>query len=120
MVRGANREVEPVDGQGEAKMGSEQVKTTGTFTDRATKKYEIMIFFSYRYSKVTGAIREFIEVFMVVVSEWERDKRRGEEENGVLSVVWVSPEVAIVMADGRAAKEGKQTKALAMPLIEVN
>ncbi|WMV23944.1 hypothetical protein MTR67_017329 [Solanum verrucosum] len=55
---------------------------------------------------------------MVVVSEWERDKRRGEEENGVLLVVWVSPEVATVMVDGRATKEGEQTKALAMPLME--
>ncbi|KAH0652682.1 hypothetical protein KY289_030360 [Solanum tuberosum] len=62
-------------------------------------------------SSLVGAVQQ---------QEWERDKRRGEEENGVLLVVWVSPEVAIVMADGRAAKEGKQTKALAMPLIEVN
>ncbi|WMV14845.1 hypothetical protein MTR67_008230 [Solanum verrucosum] len=54
---------------------------------------------------------------MVVVSEWERDKRRGEEENGVLLVVWVSLEAATVVADGRAAKE-EQTKALAMPLME--
>ncbi|WMV21463.1 hypothetical protein MTR67_014848 [Solanum verrucosum] len=52
--------------------------------------------------------------------EWERDKRRGEEENEVLLVVWVSPEAATVVADGRAAKEGEQTKALAMPLMEVN
>jgi len=57
---------------------------------------------------------------MVVVSEWERDKRRGEEENEVLLVVWISPEAATVVADGRAAKEGEQTKALAMPLMEVN
>ncbi|KAH0682203.1 hypothetical protein KY289_019955 [Solanum tuberosum] len=57
---------------------------------------------------------------MMVISKWERDKRRGEEENGVLLVVWVSPEAATVVADGRAAKEGEQTKALAMPLMEVN
>ncbi|KAH0764633.1 hypothetical protein KY285_000504 [Solanum tuberosum] len=50
----------------------------------------------------------------------ERDKRRGEEENGVLLVVWVSPEAATVVADGRAAKEGEQMKALAMPLMEIN
>jgi len=57
---------------------------------------------------------------MVVVSEWERDKRRGEEENEVLLVVWISPEAATMVADGRAAKEGEQMKALAMPLMEVN
>ncbi|WMV19169.1 hypothetical protein MTR67_012554 [Solanum verrucosum] len=56
---------------------------------------------------------------MVVVSERERDKRRGEEENGVLLVVWVSPEAATVVADGRATKEGEQMKALAMPLMEL-
>ncbi|KAH0734404.1 hypothetical protein KY285_010111 [Solanum tuberosum] len=49
-----------------------------------------------------------------------RDKRRGEEENKVLLVVWVSPEAATTVADGQAAKEGEQTKALAMPLMEVN
>ncbi|KAH0649050.1 hypothetical protein KY290_035025 [Solanum tuberosum] len=57
---------------------------------------------------------------MVVVSKWERDKRREEEENEALLVVWISPEAATVVADGRAAKEGEQTKALAMPLMEVN
>jgi len=57
---------------------------------------------------------------MVVVSERERDKRRGEEENEVLLVVWISPEAGTTVADGRAAKEGEQTKALAMPLMEVN
>ncbi|KAH0714226.1 hypothetical protein KY284_007131 [Solanum tuberosum] len=56
---------------------------------------------------------------MVVVSEWERDKSRGEEENGVLLVVWVSPEATTVVADGRATKEGEPTKALAMPLMEI-
>ncbi|KAH0650378.1 hypothetical protein KY284_030290 [Solanum tuberosum] len=60
------------------------------------------------------------KVFMVVVSEWERDKRRGEEENEILLVVWISPEAATVVADGQAAKEGEQMKALAMPLMEVN
>ncbi|KAH0669428.1 hypothetical protein KY289_023921 [Solanum tuberosum] len=60
------------------------------------------------------------QVFMVVVSEWERDKRRGEEENEVLLVVWISPEAATMVAYGRTAKEGEQMKALAMSLMEVN
>lgn len=57
---------------------------------------------------------------MVVVSKRDRDKRRGEEVNGVLLVVWISPEVATMMVDGRVAKEGEQTKALTMPVMGVN
>ncbi|KAG5615420.1 hypothetical protein H5410_015244 [Solanum commersonii] len=71
-----------------------------------------------------GAVQPqgFVVVVVVVnlVVRTERDKRRGEEENGVLLVVWVSPEAATVVSDGRATKEGEQMKALAMPLMEVN
>ena len=57
---------------------------------------------------------------MVVVSKWDKDKRRGEEENEVLLVVWVSPKVAPMMADSRAAQEGEQSKALAILLTRIN
>ncbi|KAG5613266.1 hypothetical protein H5410_024547 [Solanum commersonii] len=71
-----------------------------------------------RRSSLVGAVQQ--QGFVVVVDLVVRTERRGEEENGVLLVVWVLSEAATVVADGRAAKEGEQMKALAMPLMEVN
>ncbi|KAH0673087.1 hypothetical protein KY284_024174 [Solanum tuberosum] len=80
-------------------------------------------FFLLRRSSLVGAVQlqGFVVIVVVdLVVRTERDKRRGKEENGVSLVVWVSPEAATVVVDGRATKEGEQTKALALPLMEVN
>uniref|UniRef100_A0A3Q7EBG9 Uncharacterized protein n=1 Tax=Solanum lycopersicum TaxID=4081 RepID=A0A3Q7EBG9_SOLLC len=85
-------------------------------------------FLLLRWSSFVGAVQPHDFVVVVVVDLVVRTKvglyggclEGGEEENEILLVVWASPEVATMMADGRVAKEGEQTKALAMSLMGVN
>ncbi|WMV07574.1 hypothetical protein MTR67_000959 [Solanum verrucosum] len=64
----------------------------------ATSKFCLL-----RRSSLVGAVQP--QGFVVVV---------------VVDIVVRTEEAVTVVADGRAAKEGEQTKALVMPLMEVN
>ncbi|KAG5629442.1 hypothetical protein H5410_001159 [Solanum commersonii] len=73
-------------------------------------------------SSLVGAVQpqDFVVVVVVdIVVRTERDKRkRGRGERDFVGGLGFTE--ATVVVDGREAKEGEQTKALAMSLMEVN